>query len=440
MTPLLLEWLNLLLRWIHVLAGIMWIGDSFLFMWMDSSLEPLRTPRPDTVAGEMWMVHSGGFYEVIKRRSLAPSEMQPRLHWFKWQAYSWISGFFLLGVAYYAGSGVALVDPEHLALGRTGAIVASLGLLAIAWLVYDALWSSALARDPRVAAWISFALIVATAYGLTRLYPGRAAYLQLGAMLGTIMAANVWRRIIPAQDAMLAATRAGTAVDSSLGVRAKARSIHNHYLTLPVLFTMLSNHYPATYGHPLAWLVLVLMIVFRPALQSVMKAHPRSNRRSVVADALTLAGTVALTRRGLSFHRGRGDARVGAVLRRARDRRGAASRATRRISRCRSAQRRRARAARVHAGDGAAHLGAHGRDAHDAARQRDRDDRGRAHDTRRLGGSGRPHRQRRRRPALKAAPAGHIPEGATRARARAPLEDVRERIRPAFGESARAER
>ena len=295
MPALALEWLNLALRWAHVIAAIMWIGDSFLFMWLDSSLAPPSRKREGAVAGELWMVHSGGFYEVVKRRYLAPAELPPRLHWFKWEAYTtWISGFFLLGVVYYFGGGLFLLDRSVSAISFPAAIGLSLALLVAGWLVYDALWTSPLARRPAVAGLVSFALIVALAYALTRVFSGRAAFLHLGAVLGTIMTANVWRRIIPAQAHMLASTRAGEPVDVTLGERAKTRSIHNHYLTLPVLFTMLSSHFPGTWGHPLSWLSLVLLVVLGASVKYVMNFGSRSNRWIVLAGAVSLAGAIGL--------------------------------------------------------------------------------------------------------------------------------------------------
>jgi uncharacterized membrane protein len=293
-----LDWLNLLARWTHVLAAILWIGDSFLFMWMDGALVAPSRPREGAVVGELWLVHSGGFYEVVKRKFLAPSEMPASLHWFKWEAYTtWLSGFFLLGVVYYLGGGVYLIDRSVANLGVGAAIALSLAVLAGGWLLYDALWSSSLRERPRVAGALSFALLVAAAYGLTHVFSGRAAFLHFGALLGTIMAANVWRRIIPAQTQMLAATRAGTPVDVSLGLRAKRRSIHNHYLTLPVLFTMLSNHFPGLYGHRLNWLVLVLLCLFGAAFKYFMNVRARGNRLVLAAGALALIAVVALTTR-----------------------------------------------------------------------------------------------------------------------------------------------
>jgi len=293
-----LEWLNLALRWIHVIAGIMWIGDSFLFMWMDRNLAPPSRARDGAVTGELWMVHSGGFYEVVKRRYLAPHEVPPRLHWFMWEAYTtWISGFFLLGIVYYFGGAVFLVDRSVSHIGVGAAIGLSLGVLVMGYLIYELLWSSPLAKRPLVTAVLSFLLIVGASWGLTRVFSGRAAFIHLGALLGTIMAANVAHHIIPAQRKMLAATRAGQPVDTTLGEKAKRRSTHNHYLTLPVLFTMLSSHSPSTYGHPFAWLVLTLLVIVGAAGKYVMNERGRSNRWVVAAGLAALAGVIALTAR-----------------------------------------------------------------------------------------------------------------------------------------------
>ena len=298
MTSVVIEWLHLALRWTHVLAAILWIGDSFLFMWMDRSLTPPSRPREGAVVGELWMVHSGGFYEVVKRKYLAPHELPRSLHWFKWEAYAtWISGFFLLGVLYFLGGGITLVDRSVSKITLGGAIALSLSLLVFGWLVYDAMWNSPLARRRTLATSISFGLVVATGFGLTRLVGGRGAYVLLGATLGTVMAANVWRVIIPAQSRMLAATRAGTAVDVTHGERAKLRSTHNHYLTLPVLFMMLSNHFPSTYGHPLSWLVLALLVVLGVAVKYVMNFRGRSNPWAVASGAASLVLVIGLTAR-----------------------------------------------------------------------------------------------------------------------------------------------
>jgi len=296
LSPLAVEWLDLLVRWIHVLAAIMWIGDSFLFMWMDSNLSTPTRPREGAVAGELWMVHSGGFYEVVKRRFLAPAEMPPALFWFKWQAYTtWITGALLIAVVYYVGRGTTLVDPATSSLGHGAAVGVSVAMLAAGWLIYDALWMSPLARNPRAATGLSWGLLALAAWGCTAIFSERAAYLQFGAMVGTVMAANVWRRIIPGQNQMLAATRAGTPVDTSLGLRAKGRSIHNHYLTLPVLFTMLSSHFPSTYGSARSAIVLMLLVVIGVSLKAVMNQGRGSRPWIVASGLLALAAAIVLT-------------------------------------------------------------------------------------------------------------------------------------------------
>ncbi len=296
MQALILEWLNLLLRWTHVLAAILWVGDSFLFMWMDSNLRPPSRPLDGNVAGELWMVHSGGFYEVVKRRTLAPGEVPPHLHWFMWQAYTaWLSGFALLVVVYWFGGTAFLVDRTVLPLTAAQAVGASALVLLGGWLLYDALWMSPLARSPRVAAGVSLVLLGGAIVGITHLYGGRAAFLHVGALLGTIMAANVWRRIIPSQSQMLAATRAGQPANAALGARAKQRSIHNHYLTLPVVFAMLSNHFPSMYSHSQSALVLALFVVFGMAFKYWMNFRLRGNRWVPALGLAALLALIALT-------------------------------------------------------------------------------------------------------------------------------------------------
>jgi len=302
--PLLLEWLGAFLRAAHVLAAILWIGDSFLFMWMDSSLSPPRTDRSRepkgpgaAIVGELWMVHSGGFYEVVKRRSLTPAELPPNLYWFKWQSYStWITGAFLLAVVYWLGGGALLVDSGS-RLTHGAAVLVSAATLVAGWLVYDTACRSPLRKRPALLAFLLALTFAGAVFGLTRVFGARAAWLQAGALLGTIMAANVWRVIIPGQAKMLAQTRAGEPVDTAPGVLAKARSTHNHYLTFPVLFLMLSQHFPAGYGHPLGWLVLLLVCAAGVALKYVMNARTRADWRAVTAGALAFAAAIVLTAR-----------------------------------------------------------------------------------------------------------------------------------------------
>lgn len=289
------EWLNILLRWTHVVAAIMWVGDSFLFMWMDSHLEKPSRPRED-VAGELWMVHSGGYYELVKRRVLSPSEVPAKLHAFKWQAYTtWLSGFSLLAVVYWFGGAAFLVDRSVAALTAGQAVAISAASLVLGWLAYDALWMSALAKRPRLAAVLSLALLGAVVVGFTHAFGARAAFLQTGAFLGTLMAANVWRRIIPAQMQMMASTRAGQPADAALGSRAKQRSTHNHYLTFPVLFTMLSNHFPGMYGHAHPALVLLLFMAFGMVFKYGMNFGARTPVWVIAIGGASLLGLVGLS-------------------------------------------------------------------------------------------------------------------------------------------------
>jgi uncharacterized membrane protein len=242
------EWANLLLRWLHVFTGILWIGQTWLFMWLDRRLEDAA----QNPGGRVFMVHSGGFYVVEKRPGL---ESMPRtLHWFKWEAaLTWLTGIALLAVVYYSGG--LLLGPDA-PVSEGAAIVLSLALLPAAWLVYDALWRAA-GRAEGAGALVSFLLIVGSAWALGRVFSSRAAYMQVGAMLGTLMAANVWQRIIPAQREMVDAIRAGRLPDLSLGFRAKERSKHNTFMVVPLVLIMLSNHFPtATFGHAHAWAML----------------------------------------------------------------------------------------------------------------------------------------------------------------------------------------
>lgn len=294
MNPIVHEWLNLIVRWAHVIAAIMWIGDSFLFMWLDSHLRKPETEREGDVAGELWMAHSGGFYEVVKRKSLAT--LPTELHWFKWESYStWISGFLLLVIVYYLGGTAMLVDAGS-PLTHHAAVHLSLGLLLASVAVYDLLCRTPLVKNTKVFGLVGLAIITGTAFGLSHVFAARPLFLQIGAMLGTVMASNVFLRIIPSQKHMLAATKAGTPVDTSYGARAKQRSIHNHYLTLPVLFTMLSNHFPSLYGHPQAWAVLGLLFVFGAGLKYVMNFRRQTPPVIFVGTLLALGAVLVLTR------------------------------------------------------------------------------------------------------------------------------------------------
>ncbi len=255
MDPTYTEWLGLGVRWAHVITGIAWIGSSFYFMWLDSHLRPPE-PTRDGIEGEIWLVHSGGFYRTEKVL-IGPGEVPAELHWFKWEAaFTLITGLLLLAIVYYLGAGLMVIEPSKVELSPAAAIAIGIATLVVGWFVYDGLWRSPLARFERSLAAVSFALVVALAYGVDQVFASRAAFIHVGALIGTIMAVNVWVHILPAQQAMIDATAAGREADFSRGLQAKHRSVHNNYLTLPVVFVMLSSHYPSTFGHDRAWLIL----------------------------------------------------------------------------------------------------------------------------------------------------------------------------------------
>lgn len=255
------ELLDLTVRWVHVIAGIMWIGNSLLFNWLDRNLRPLEQPK-EGVQGKIWLLHSGAFYEVEKKL-LPPGMPYPeKVHWFMFQNLTtWVSGITLLIVVYYMGGAAYMVDPAVANISTTTAIAIGVGTLVLGWLVYDGLWRSPIGKNSALAAAISFVLLIAVTFGLSRVLGGRAAYIHVGALLGTLMTGNVWFYVVPAQRELVAATRAGKAQDPALSYRAKQRSIHNNYMTFPVLFIMVSNHFPSTYGNTLNWLILAILMV-----------------------------------------------------------------------------------------------------------------------------------------------------------------------------------
>jgi uncharacterized membrane protein len=255
---MLLDWISLFLRWFHVIAGVAWIGASFYFIWLDNNL---RTPpdwkKQKGIKGDLWAVHGGGFYEVSKYE-YGPEVIPEKLHWFKWEAYTtWLSGFLLLGLVYYHGAAIYLIDSSVMDLTPTQAISRGLGLIFGGLFIYEAACRSPLAKYPRVFGIMFLILIAAASYLATHWFSGRGAFMHVGALVGTIMAGNVFFKIMPAQRLMVDAVTNKTEIDPSWGLGAKLRSVHNNYLTLPLLFIMISNHYPMTYQHPNAWLVLM---------------------------------------------------------------------------------------------------------------------------------------------------------------------------------------
>ncbi len=283
------EWGQLLVRWTHVIAGIMWIGASFYFIFLENHLERTRGVR-DELAGYLWAVHGGGFYHVEKYKG-APARLPDKLHWFKYEAYfTWLSGVSLLVMVYYADARSFLIDPAVADLPLPAALAIGVGALVAGWFVYDALCRSPLIERPRAFAAAGFLLLAALVFALTHLLSGRAAYLHVGAVIGTLMAGNVFFVIIPSQRALVRAARTGCPVDPALGRRAGLRSLHNNYLTLPVVFTMISPHFPSTFAHPQRAAVLLALILASAGLKHYWNLFERGIRRPwlLAASLMTL--------------------------------------------------------------------------------------------------------------------------------------------------------
>ncbi len=255
-----LEWGGLLLRWLHIIAGIAWIGSSFYFMHLDAALKEI----PDIPAGkggEAWEVHGGGFYQV-RKYLVAPDKLPAELMWHKWESYAtWMSGFFLLVWVYYLGSDLYLIDPAVRQLSPLTAAAIGIGSLVLGWFVYDRFVSSSLAANPPLLAGVGFAFIIAMAYFYQSMFSGRGALIHTGALMGTMMSGNVFLKIIPNQRKVIADLIAGRAPDPALGKEGKTRSTHNNYLTLPVLFLMISGHYPMVFTSPYAWIMVGFVLV-----------------------------------------------------------------------------------------------------------------------------------------------------------------------------------
>ena len=266
------EWLSLAVRWLHVITGIAWIGSSFYFVALDLGL---RKPPglPEGVHGEEWQVHGGGFYH-IQKYMVAPDRMPEHLIWFKWESYAtWLSGFALLCIVYYAGAGLFLVDQSVLQITATVGIMISLASLVIGWVVYDLLCKSPFGRNATGLMLLLFVVLVAMSWGYCHVFTGRAALLHLGAFTATIMTANVFFIIIPNQRKVVAELIAGNSPDPALGLQAKQRSTHNNYLTLPVLFLMLSNHYPLAFATRYNWLIASLVFLMGVTIRHYFNAR-----------------------------------------------------------------------------------------------------------------------------------------------------------------------
>ena len=293
------DWLNLLLRWSHLVAGIAWIGTSFYFIALDLSLRR-RDDAPEGVTGTAWEVHGGGFYRVEKY-AVVPPALPEHLTWFRWEAYlTWLTGFALLVVQFYLDAPAWLIDPAVMALGSWQAIGISVGSLAAGWVAYTVLCRSKVGANAVVLAAAVFVLFVAATFGYTQVFSARAALVHAGVLIGTIMAFNVFMVIIPNQKKVAASLLAGEALDPRLGDVAKQRSLHNTYLTLPVLLLMVSGHYPMLTGHPHAWLLVALIIVGGGCARHFLVHHEVGTPFASIAWALpviaiALAVAVSMT-------------------------------------------------------------------------------------------------------------------------------------------------
>lgn len=290
------DWLSLLLRWAHFIIGIAWIGASFYFNWLENQLERRFGPD-DPLAGDLWAVHGGGFYYLQKYR-VAPERMPQRLHWFKFEAYfTWLTGLALLVVVYYLNPSLYLLPPGSAAIGPATAIVIGLGSLVLSWLVYNALCNSPLKQNPLLLSLLILGWFTLLAILLFELFSGRAAYIHVGAAIGSVMVANVAHVIIPAQKDMVAALTEQRIPDGQRGANARLRSRHNNYLTLPVLFIMISSHYPATYGGPYGWLFLLVFSVAAIGIRHWFNVRhkPDHNRWILPLSLLLMLGLMLST-------------------------------------------------------------------------------------------------------------------------------------------------
>ncbi|HNF44804.1 MAG TPA: urate hydroxylase PuuD, partial [Ferruginibacter sp.] len=254
----LMEWLNIVVRLMHITFGIAWIGASFYFVFLENALNRTKDVR-DELAGNLWAVHGGGFY-YLEKYKVAPKTIPKHLHWFKYEAYfTWVTGISLLFVVYYFNASALLIDKNVLDITAMQAIGIGIGSFVVAWIIYDLLCKSPLVKQPLLFALIGFVILTGLAYFYTKVFSPRAAYIHFGAMIGSLMVANVFFVIIPAQKAMVNAAKKGLPLNPQLGKNALNRSLHNNYFTLPVLFVMISNHFPSTFGYGQPWLILAII-------------------------------------------------------------------------------------------------------------------------------------------------------------------------------------
>jgi len=293
------DWLNLILRWAHLVVGIGWIGTSFYFIALDLGLRKNQN-SPAGVYGEQWQVHGGGFYHVEKF-TVAPPQLPKHLVWFRWEAYlTWMTGFGLLVVQYYWNARAYLIDPAVLDIAPTTAIAISIGTLAAGWFIYDLICRSPIGQRTVLLSAIVFVLIVAASWGLAHVFSGRGAFIHVGSLIGTIMAVNVFFVIIPNQKKIVAQLTAGQEPDPRYGAIGKQRSVHNNYLTLPVLLMMVSNHYPMLYSHPYSWLVVALILMTGGLVRHLINRHDAGDDFTAYSwaapvAAIALASAITIT-------------------------------------------------------------------------------------------------------------------------------------------------
>jgi uncharacterized membrane protein len=291
MDPYINDWLNLLIRFAHLITGIAWIGASFYFVWLDNHLEkPVQEKADKGIGGDLWAIHGGGFYEVSKYK-LAPPKIPTTLHWFKWEAYTtWITGFLLLSLMFYLGAESYLIDKRVADLTPLQAIALGIGSIIVGVGIYETLVRTKLRNYGILLGMLLIVVATALSYGLTQVFSARGAYMHMGAIIGTIMAGNVFFGIMPSQRALVKAVAEGSAPDPAYGLNAKVRSTHNTYITLPILFIMISNHYPMTYNHNANWLVLIGIILITAAVRQYFVLRHFGKQKPLI-----LVGSVAAT-------------------------------------------------------------------------------------------------------------------------------------------------
>lgn len=294
MDPYITEWLNLVIRFAHLITGIAWIGASFYFVWLDNHLEkPPQWKTDKGIGGDLWAIHGGGFYEVAKYK-LAPEKMPTTLHWFKWEAYTtWITGFLLLSLMFYVGAESYLIDKRVADLTQLQAIGLGIGSIVLGVGIYEALVRTKLRNHGIILGLILIVVATALSYGLTQIFSARGAYMHMGAIIGTIMAGNVFFGIMPSQRALVKAVEEGKAPDPAYGLNAKVRSTHNTYTTLPIIFIMISNHYPMTFNHHANWLVLIAIILITAAVRQYFVLRHFGKQKPLVLVGSVVA-TIAL--------------------------------------------------------------------------------------------------------------------------------------------------